>query len=215
MKNVLKLILVLAVVAALSVSVFAAGSPEVVVVDYPDPALPTAPTDAIAAVVPGASFSAVLPAGWTVEIKYPGDPIGVGANNAVVKAAAERAGAQNPVEIVSFDLIVRNEKGEVVHSGATINVTFTGLTPYAGKVLAVAENAADGSKVVYSGEIAADSVTVSLTSFSTFTAVVCDKPVQRATSPKTAQSVVPMALISVAVLAFVGALVANKQRKVA
>ena len=191
MKNVLKLILVLAVVAALSVSVFAAGSPEVVVVDYPDPALPTAPTDAIAAVVPG------------------------GANNAVIKAAAERAGAQNPVEIVSFDLIVRNEKGEVVHSGATINVTFTGLTPYAGKVLAVAENAADGSKVVYSGEIAADSVTVSLTSFSTFTAVVCDKPVQRATSPKTAQSVVPMALISVAVLAFVGALVANKQRKVA
>ena len=214
MKNVLKLILVLAVVAALSVSVFAATSSPVVV-DYPDPALPTAPSDTISAVVPGASFSAVLPAGGTVEIKYPGDPIGVGANNAVIKAAAERAGAQNPVEIVSFDLIVRNEKGEVVHSCATINVTFTGLTPYAGKVLAVAENAADGSKVVYSGEIAADSVTVSLTSFSTFTAVVCDKPVQRATSPKTAQSVVPMALISVAVLAFVGALVANKQRKVA
>jgi hypothetical protein len=214
MKNVLKLILVLAVVAALSVSVFAATSSPVVV-DYPDPALPTAPSDTISAVVPGASFSAVLPAGWTVEIKYPGDPIGVGANNAVIKAAAERAGAQNPVEVVSFDLIVRNEKGEVVHSGATINVTFTGLTPYVGKVLTVAENAADGSKVVYSGEIAADSVTVSLTSFSTFTAVVCDKPVQRATSPKTAQSVVPMALISVAVLAFVGALVANKQRKVA
>ena len=197
MKKVLKLILVLAVISALCVSVFAASAQW--------RPLDASKVDIISSAQTDGSED------WEVTIG-PADPAGVAAN---LEAAGETAGA-----LESFDIVVKY-RGNVMHSGIKVLVTLTGLSKYAGQTLTIYEYTDGVVTVLFSGVVAGDSLTLTITNYSTFTPVIGKAaagaaPSQgAATSPRTSQSVVPYVLTAIAVLAFAGVLYANKQRRAA
>jgi hypothetical protein len=222
MKKVLKLILVLAVVSALSLSVFAASPAQGGVTPTPsEPTLIPTPSDSTRPVVTPGDFviSATTDASDDIEviIIVPGDPDRNAVNEKAAAAAAKAAGAKVVGTAGSYDIIVRRKStGEILHSGPTVNVMLGGVAPYIGKFANIWETSEAGAtRLLTSFRVTSDTVAVSHHEYSTFTVVITEEPMQSATSPRTSQNAVSYVLIAVAVLAFVGVLYANKQRKAA
>lgn len=178
MKNVLKLILIIAVISALCLSAFAASATERTLDVAGAEGVAAATTDAEAAI------------------------------NVEVTAPTSTATVANAIATVAnFDINVT--KGtEVLHSGITVNVTVDGLADYIGKYL----NVLEGSKLLSSTKITDASQVVAISSFSTYTVVVTDQPMQSAVAPQTSQTMMPFVLLSVMMIALCGVVVAAKRR---
>ena len=234
MKKVLKLILLVAMIAALAVSAFAASEQQREL-DEAEPVSETVTTtivneageeEEVTATVTAEATQTTFTEEYTVEFTD-ADAEQQAANEAAAEALAEEA--EEPIVLVSFDINVTrtNEDGttEEVHEGGTVTVTITGLEAFVGYDLYIIE---DG-KVLGPWTITGDSVTVALTSFSTFTPVIV-KPADTGAeagddagagagaaggdatvSPQTMQSVLPYALAVMAVLALAGAVYARKR----
>jgi hypothetical protein len=191
MKKVLKLILLVAMISALSVCAFAA-SPEATPVENESGA------DEIVSIV------AEIPEGVEVEVVAP--------TAAADNEAAAKAADPDAVILDSFDVNVTNAAtGEELHEGATVTITLSIPEEYIGYTLKLYE---DGV-LVQTMEITSTTMTLVLTSFSTYTPVIV-KPAEAApttpeTSPQTMQSVLPFALAAIAVLALAGAVYARKR----
>ena len=241
MKKVLKLILLVAMIAALAVSAFAASEQQREL----DEAAPVSETvtatvvneageeEAVTATVTTEATQTTFTEEYTVEMTE-ADSAQQAENEAVAASLAEQVAeegeeAAQPIILTSFDIGVTrtNEDGttEEVHEGGTVTVTITGLEAFVGYDLYIIE---DG-KVLGPWTITGDSVTVALTSFSTFTPVIV-KPADTGAeagddagagagaaggdatvSPQTMQSVLPYALAVMAVLALAGAVYARKR----
>jgi len=193
MKKVLKLILVFAVIAALTVSVFAASPTERDVDENSSGAaeITAATTDA--------------PLDIIVRILPPNAE-----RDAQNKAKAESDGTVDAY-LDSFDVVV-TRGDEVLHSGVNVNITFSMPADSMGKTFTVYENTDGNIRVAYSAAISSSSVTVTLSSFSTFTPAIMGQPQQTSTSPQTSQSMLPIALGCIAVLALAGVVVSTKRR---
>ena len=212
MKKVLKIVLVLALALALSVSVFAASaSPEI----QPGKSGNDAPDEYVSRRSGSGSsgnsssapvgVSATAPTGITVIIEAPT------ASYDAANMAFFRGRNSNIVDFLNgFDMIVLKD-GVEIHNGATVNLTLTGLGNYVGKTLNLVENTNGATTVAYSGPITGDAETIALSSFSTFTPVVTDAPVQVPVSPATSQSTLNATLVVAAVLSAVVAAYATKR----
>jgi len=193
MKKVLKLVLVLAMLAALSVSAFAAS-----------PTTYDVPNNSGAVELVG--VKATADSDVTVEV------------NAATAAAANEAAAEGLANgdikavLDSFDIVVKKD-GEVIHEGATIEITLAIPAEHANDYLVLLENTDGVVSVAYSGAInGRTTMTITLSQFSTFTPVIVAAPVTSGTSPQTSQSIVPVALICVAAMALVAVVIATKRK---
>jgi len=194
MKKVLKLILLVAMIAALSVCAFAA-SPEVTQIEDQSGAAELT------------EITAEIPEGITVEVVAPTQ---AAANESAAKAADPEA-----VVLDSFDVNVTDDAtGEKLHSGVTVTITLIIPEEYIGYTLKLYE---DGV-LVKSVEVTGTTVTLELNSFSTYTPVLVKPaaggettPTTPQTSPQTMQSILPFALAAIAVLALAGAVYARKR----
>ena len=186
MKKVLKLICLLAVIFALSVSVFADSPTET-----------TVPSE-----VAGVTGTTDAPSDVNVEIKAP-DAAMAGQNKTVLQVAA---GDGTTVVIAEFDIIVTKD-GEQLHEGVNTTVTVSGLGQYIGKTVVLIEDGVVKQSKVITG----DSASFVINTYSTYTVAVVDTPVPAATAPQTSQTVLPYALIALAALAIVVAMYAKKR----
>lgn len=204
MKKVLKLILVLTMLAALTVSALAdvvseAGSPTVSNVDTSN--LP-AGSDVIG-VTTDANDEYRIVIGPATEA-------GEKANKDAAAKAANDAGATTVAPLDSFDIKVY--KGDVqVHDGITVNVTYSIPEKYTdgSYFFTLVE---DGKVLGNSVKIEGDTYVAALTSFSEYTAVVTNVALKGAQSPVNGQNFLPYALMAVAVLAVFGMVFAGKRR---
>ena len=192
MKKVLKLVLVLAMLAALTVSAFAAS-----------PTTRDVPNNSGAPEV--LSVTATGDPDVTVECNA---PTFVSANEQAAEGMAE---GKIIAVLGSFDIVV-TKGDQVLHDGVTVDVTLQFPEEYVGKYLVLLENTDGEISVAFSGVITGTTMTITLTKFSTFTPVVTEAPVQGATSPQTSQSIVPAALICVAAMSLVGVVIATKRK---
>ena len=210
MKKVLKLIVVIAVISALTLVAFAA-SPSVTPVTPVDPTPTTEPTpepaegelvneDPASEIV---SATAEIPEGLKVEIVAP--------TNEEANLAAAAAEHPDGLALGSFDVnLIRVADGEELHSGATVTITISVPEEYVGGTLYLYE---DG---VLAQTIAINSTTVTLviTSFSTYTPVLVKAaatPTPGPVTPQTMQTLLPYALGVLAVAALAVAVVAKKR----
>ena len=191
MKKVLKLILLVAVISALTVAAFAA-SPEVTNVENQSGASELT------------NVSAEVPENLKVEVVA---PTAAAANEDAAKAA-------NPDALIldSFDVNVTNTAtGEEVHEGATVTLTITVPEEYVGGTLYLYEDGALNQTV----PITSTTVTVVINSFSTYTPVLVKKaavaPAPGPVTPQTMQTILPYAIAILAVAAVAVAVVAKKR----
>ena len=198
MKKVLKLVLVLAMLVVLSVSAFAA---------------PISPTWYVAENNSGAAELVLVrylvdDTDYTVDV-VPADAAAAAANQT---AAGSLANGGSYLFLDSFDIIVK-KGGEVVHEGATLEITLSIPAEHLDDYLALIENTDGAVTVAYSAPVNGKAtVTFTLTKFSTFTPVLIGAPVSAGTSPQTSQSIVPVALICVAGMALIAVVIATKRK---
>jgi len=200
MKKALKLVLVLSMVLALTVTAFAADSPTTKTVSNYSNA------NQVGTVTTAAD------SGVSVRVANPSQDLAA-ANQNTAKELVAKTGRSIVAFLDSFDILV-SKNGQPVHEGVDVNVTFQNLQQYVGKYLNVIENSNGVQRVAYSGPITADQQTVTFKTFSTFTPVITDAPMQSATSPATSQSTLTITLIGMAFLALAGVVVAAKRRSV-
>lgn len=195
MKKVLKLILVVLVLSALTVSAFADSATTKTVTNNSGAAELT-------------KITTTAPADIKVEVVA---PTAAAANESAAKSEAEKAGAEIKAILNSFDINLT--KGtETIHSGATVDVTIDVPAEYAGMYLNIFETSEGKTTVAYSGKITGKTMTVSLKSFSTFTPVVTSAALKAANSPQTSQSVLPFALMAMALVSLAGFVFAAKRK---
>ena len=191
MKKVLKLIVLVAMISALTLAAFAA-SPEVEVVENESGAAEIA------------AITAEAPEGVDVEVVAPTESMAA-ANEAAAKAA-------NPDALVmdSFDINVTDAEGNELHTGATVTVTLTVPAEFVGGALNLYEDGVLAQTVTIGGT----TVTLVITTFSTYTPVLVKAapvvPVGPVT-PQTMQTLLPYALVVLAVAALAVAVVAKKR----
>ena len=190
MKKVLKLILLVAVISALTVAVFAA-SPEVTTIENQSGAAELT------------AVTAEVPEGIKVEVVAPTE-------TAAYEAAAKAANPDATI-LDSFDINVTNvATGEELHSGATVTLTIAVPAEFVGGTLYLYEDGALNQTVAITGT----PVTVVINSFSTYTPVLVKAAVTPApgpTTPQTMQTLLPYALAVLAVAAVAVAVVAKKR----
>lgn len=188
MKKVLKLIVLVAVISALTLVVFAA-SPEVVSV----------PNESGASEI--TAITAEAPEGVKVEV--------VPATAAAANEAAAKAANPDAEILPSFDVNVTAADGTEMHTGATVTITLTVPAEYIGGTLYLYEDGA----LVNTVTIGSTTVTLVLTSFSTYTPVLVKAaatPTPGPVTPQTMQTLLPYALGILAVAALAVAVVAKK-----
>ena len=193
MKKVLKLIVLVAMISALTLAAFAA-SPEVEVVENESGA---------AEIV---AITAEAPEGIDVEVVAPTESM-VAANEAAAKAVDPEA-----VALDSFDINVTNAEGDELHEGATVTVTLAVPAEFVGGTLYLFEDGALAQTQTITGATA----TLVITSFSTYTPVLVKAatviaPPSGPVTPQTMQTLLPYALAVLAVAALAVAVVAKKR----
>ena len=195
MKKVLKLIVLVAVISALTLVAFAASSPSTEVI----------PDESGAAELV-AIIAEQIPAGYDIEVAPPTESA---ANEDAAKAADE-----DPIILDSFDINVTDAEGNEAHSGPVVTITLNVGAQYAGWTLKLYETT-DGVTRLY-GTFIVDAegvITIPISSFSTFTPVLV-KPEEVVApgpvTPQTMQTLLPIALGILAVAAVAVAVVAKK-----
>jgi len=224
MKKVLKLVLVLALALALAVNAFAAtaskelgggsssDTPDEVISSSSSGSAGAAYGNGAIAVTTNAVSSASTNAGADTQVTV-SDPTAsyAAANLAAARELTGKTGVEILDTLSSFDVDVK-QNGQSVHSGTAVTLTFDIPSQYVGKYLTIFENTNGVIRVAYSSQITSTPMTVTLTSFSTFTAVITDAPLQGATSPATSQSTLNVTLVCAAALALAAAAFAAKRR---
>ncbi len=197
MKKVLKLIVLVAVISALTLVAFAASTE---VEAIPDESGAAQLTEIVAEV----------PADLEVEVVPPTE-------NAANEAAAAAADAE-PIILDSFDInVTKAATGEEVHEGLTVTITLNVGAQYAGYTLKLYETSDGATRVFATAIVPADGIVViAIDSFSTFTPVLVKPaeviaPAPGPVSPQTMQTVLPIALAILAVAAIAVAVVAKKR----
>ncbi len=191
MKKVLKLIVLVAVISALTLVAFAA-SPEVATVENESGAAEIA------------AVTAEAPEGITVEVVPPTE---AAANEAAAKAAQPEA-----TILDSFDINVKDAEGNELHEGATVTVTINVPEEFVGGTLYLYEDGVLAQTVA----ITSTTVTLVITSFSTYTPVLVKAaaapgPGPGPVTPQTMQTLLPYALGILAVAAVAVAVIAKKR----
>ena len=182
MKKVLKLILAIAIVAALAVTAFASPVQETV-----------------GSVTGGNGNTLTLDAGYDND----------GGKLTAVVTTTEATDPDGEV-VLAVDVTIYNEAGEAVSNpNASFTFTVDGLSAYVDKYITMKHNGV----AVSSQRINGDSVSFAYTgSFSPFTFVITDAPLQTATSPQTSQTMLTGALVCVAAMAILGTAIAAKRK---
>ena len=230
MKKVLKLIVLIAVISALTLVAFAA-SPSAIPIIEPDPVPgtdePALTNESGASEI--VSATAEIPEGLKVEIVAP--------TNEAANLAAAAAEHPDGLPLDSFDVnVIRVATGEELHSGATVTITITVPEEYVGGTLYLYEDGALAQTIA----INSTTVTLVLTSFSTYTPVLVKAaggttdpgtttpdpgtttpdpgttppapgPGTGPVTPQTQQTLLPYALAVLAVAALAVAVVARKR----
>jgi hypothetical protein len=193
MKKVLKLILVVAMLSALSISAFAS------------PVTESVADNSGASELAGVSmtYDPANTAGEIVlEVVAPTDSA-ASENESYAEQQAAAAGTEILKVFDSFDANLIKD-GEKVHEGASAQFTFN-TAGYEGKAINLIENSDNAAPVVAASQvITGPTTTLTVSSFSTFTAVITEAPMGSATSPQTSQSMLPATLACVAVMALAG-----------
>ncbi len=191
MKKVLKLILLVAVISALTVAAFAA-SPELTNVENQSGASELT------------NIAAEVRENVKVEVVA---PTAAAANEEAAKAA-------NPDALIldSFDVNVTNTAtGEEIHEGYTVTLTLTVPEEYVGGTLYLYEDGALNQTVA----ITSTTVTVVINTYSTYTPVLVKAaavtPTPGPVTPQTMQTILPYALGILAVAAVAVAVIAKKR----
>jgi len=201
MKKVLKLILVVAMLSALSISAFASPVTESVennsgAADLTGVTMTSDPTNTDGEL----ELEVVAPTGSAAS-----------ENESFAEQQAAAAGTEILKTFDSFDAnLLLN--GEAVHEGATAQFTFN-TAGFEGKAISLIGNSTNGAPEVRDSKtITGPVTTLSTSTFSTFTAVITEAPLRSATSPQTSQSMLPIALSCVAVMALAGVVVSAKRK---
>ena len=199
MKKVLKLILAVAIVAALCVTALAA---------------PMSPHTVWFNVEPAGASELVAAYGEvdddTLIVTF-APPTEDGANKTAAQTTVTSAGQMIEAILDSFDIDISLD-GQPLHDGMVVNVIFNIPTQYMGMFLNIFETTDGVSKLFSSQQITSESMTIPLNSFSTFTPVITAKALRSAVAPQTMQSVMPYALAIVSTLGIFGTAYAGKRR---
>ncbi len=226
MKNVLKLIVVIAVISALTLAVFAASPGPIPIIEPEETTGEQTPDEGEGDLTneSGAdeivSATAEVPEGLKIEIVAPTEE--------AANLAAASAEHPDGVPLESFDVnLIRVATGEELHSGATVTITITVPEEYVGGTLYLYEDGALAQTIA----ISSTTVTIVLTSFSTYTPVLVKAaagttdpgtdtppapgpgpgPGPGPVTPQTMQTLLPIALAVLAVAAVAVAVIARKR----
>ncbi len=195
MKKVLKLSVRVAVISALTLVAFAASSPSTEAI--PD----GSGADELTAII-----AEQIPEGYEIEVVAP--------TEAAANEEAAKAADKDPVILDSFDINVTDANGDEAHSGPIVTITLNVGTQYAGWTLKLYETTDGQTRLYGTFTVGSDGViTISISSFSTFTPVLV-KPAEVVApgpvTPQTMQTLLPIALGILAVAAVAVAVVAKK-----